>query len=476
MIAFLIKYTIIYGECEKLIQYKNQVLNQMTKLQKVKISPTQTIIAGYLGIIFFGAFLLMLPISSRAGIWTPIEDSLFTATSATCVTGLIMHDTFTYWSIFGQIVILAMIQIGGIGFMTLAISVMTLTKKKIGLKGRYTLQESVNAPQMAGIVKMTRFILLGTAIIETSGAALLALRFCPKVGFFKGIYFAIFHSISAFCNAGFDLMGESGEFSSLTSYSSDIIVNITIMALIVLGGLGFFVWSDLTKNKFKFKKLRLHSKVVITTTGVLILGGFLLIMLFEQNGSAFAGKSQTEIILGSLFQSVTPRTAGFNTLDLTLFSDASIILMIAFMIIGGSPSSTAGGFKTTTLAMLVASVYTEIRRKKSIECFKRRLSDDSLIHIICIVTLYIFLFTFSGMIISKIDMVSMKDALFECASAIGTVGLTLGITTKLSGYSHLILIGLMFFGRVGGLTLLLALRETQSINPSKMPVEKITIG
>ncbi|MEG1551085.1 MAG: potassium transporter TrkG, partial [Oscillospiraceae bacterium] len=209
----------------------------MTKLQKVKISPTQTIIAGYLGIIFFGAFLLMLPISSRAGIWTPIEDSLFTATSATCVTGLIMHDTFTYWSIFGQIVILAMIQIGGIGFMTLAISVMTLTKKKIGLKGRYTLQESVNAPQMAGIVKMTRFILLGTAIIETSGAALLALRFCPKLGFFKGIYFAIFHSISAFCNAGFDLMGESGEFSSLTSYSSDIIVNITIMALIVLGGL-----------------------------------------------------------------------------------------------------------------------------------------------------------------------------------------------------------------------------------------------
>lgn len=448
----------------------------MTKTRKLKITPMQTIISGYIIIILTGALLLMLPVSTRAGIWTSFEDSLFTATSATCVTGLIIHDTFLYWSNFGQIVILTMIQIGGIGFMTLAISAMTFTKKKIGLRNRYTLQESFNAPQMGGIVKMTRFILSGTAMLEISGAILLATRFCPKYGLWKGLYFAVFHSVSAFCNAGFDLMGDSGEFSSLTEYESDPVVNLVIIILIIMGGLGFFVWSDLIKQKLKFRKLRLHSKIVLVTTAVLIISSFLLIMLFDQNGPAFEGKNQTQTVLGSLFQAVTPRTAGLNTLDLNLMSDSSIILMIGLMLIGGSPSSTAGGFKTTTLAVLFASIFSEFKRKKSIEAFKRRLSNDVFVHVICIISLYIFIFSAAAILISKIDSIPMKESLFESASAIGTVGLTLGITPGLSGYSHLILICLMFFGRVGGLTLLLAMRESRSIDPSQMPVEQITIG
>lgn len=448
----------------------------MTKTHKIKITPMQTIISGYIMIIITGALLLMLPISTRDGIWTSFEDALFTATSATCVTGLVIHDTFLYWSNFGQILILAMIQIGGIGFMTLAISAMTLTKKKIGLRNRYTLQESFNAPQMGGIVKMTRFILSGTAIFEISGAVLLAIRFCPVYGFWKGLYFSVFHSVSAFCNAGFDLMGDNGEFSSLTQYESDPIVNLVIIVLVIMGGLGFFVWSDLIKQKLKFRKLRLHSKIVLVTTAVLIVSSFLLIMLFDQNGPAFAGKNQTQTVLGSLFQAVTPRTAGFNTLDLNLLSDSTIILTIALMLVGGSPSSTAGGFKTTTLAVLFASIFSEFKRKRSIEAFKRRLSNDIFVHVICLISLYIFIFFTASILIAKIDCIPMKEALFESASAIGTVGLTLGITPTLSGYSHLILICLMFFGRVGGLTLLLAMRESRSIDPSQMPVEQITIG
>lgn len=448
----------------------------MTKIRKSKITPMKTIIGGYLIIIITGALLLTLPISTRAGVWTSFEDALFTATSATCVTGLIIHDTFLYWSTFGQLVILSMIQIGGIGFMTLAISAMTLTKKKIGLRNRYTLQEAFNAPQMGGIVKMTRFILGGTALIEIIGAILLSLRFCPKYGFLKGIYFGVFHSVSAFCNAGFDLMGEGGEFSSLTHYEEDPVVNIAIMGLIIIGGLGFFVWSDLLKQKFRFKKLRLHSKIVLVTTAVLIVLPFLLIMLFDQNGPAFAGKNQTQTVLGSMFQAVTPRTAGFNTIDLNLLSDSSIILMIGLMIIGGSPSSTAGGFKTTTLAVLFASIFSEFKRKKDIEAFKRRLSNDVLVHVICIISLYIFIFAAASILISAIDDVPMKASMFESASAIGTVGLTLGITPELSEYSHIILNCLMFFGRVGGLTLLLSVRESRSVDLSQMPVEQITIG
>lgn len=446
------------------------------RARKHKLSPVKTIVLGYVIIILTGALLLTLPLSTREGVWTPFGNALFTATSATCVTGLVVYDTYTYWSIFGQIVILLLIQIGGIGFMTLAISALTLTKRKIGLRDRYTLQESVNAPQVGGIVKMTRFILLGTAIFEVTGAVLLAFRFCPEFGFFKGLYFAVFHSVSAFCNAGFDLMGGNGEFSSLTSYEHDPLVNLVIISLIIIGGIGFFVWRDIATNKWHFRRYRLHTKVVCVTTAALLIIPFLLMIIFESHNPKFSEMTTREYTLGMLFQTVSPRTAGFNTVDLTALSDASVLLIIFLMLIGGSPSSTAGGMKTTTLAMMISGVFTAFRQRKTIESFHRRVGDDANVQVISVIAMYILLFFMSGTLICAFDSVTVKEALFETASAIGTVGLTLGITPALSGASKLVLIALMFFGRVGGLTLLLAFRDQQGAVPSKYPVEKITIG
>lgn len=444
-------------------------------VNKLKLTPLRTIILGYFVIICLGAFLLCLPIASRGGQWTNYFDTLFTATSATCVTGLIVFDTYTYWSIFGQIVILIMIQVGGIGFMTLAISAMTLTKRKIGLRSRYTLQESVNAAQVGGIVRMTRFILIGTAFFEISGAVLLSFRFCPQYGFWKGVYFAVFHSVSAFCNAGFDLMGGSDPFSSLTQYASDPLVNVVIVLLIIIGGLGFFVWSDIKTNKFRFRRYKLHTKVVLVTTAALIVLPFLFLLFTERNNPNF-NESPRTYLLSALFQTVTTRTAGFNTADLTTISDAGILCMIFLMLIGGSPSSTAGGLKTTTLAMLIASLVSVLKKRKSITCFQRRINDNALLSIISIVALYVLLFFGCAMLICAFDSLSLKEAMFETASAIGTVGLTLGVTPTLGTASHFILMALMFFGRVGGLTLLLALHDQQSATPSKYPVENITIG
>ncbi len=444
-------------------------------LKKFRLSPLRTIILGYCGIILIGAFLLCLPFASRSGSWTNFFDALFTATSATCVTGLIVFDTYTYWSLFGQIVILLMIQIGGIGFMTLAVSALTLTKHKIGLRSRYTLQESVNALQVGGIVRMTQFILVYAAAFEGIGAVLLSLRFCPQYGILKGIYFGIFHAVSAFCNAGFDLMGSNAAFSSLTGYTSDPLVNFVIMFLIIVGGIGFFVWSDIKTNQFHFQKYRLHTKVVLVTTAALILIPFLFFLLTERNNPNLQG-APLSYILSCLFQTVTTRTAGFNSIDLATLSDATILCMILLMLIGGSPSSTAGGLKTTTFAMLAAGVISVLKRRKSITCFHRRINDEALLQIVSVTALYSLLFFGCGMLICAFDSISLKEALFETASAIGTVGLTLGITPDLSTVSHFILMALMFFGRVGGLTLLLAFHDQQSTTPSKYPVEKITIG
>ncbi len=449
----------------------------MSTTHKHRLSPIQTIVLGYIAIILIGATLLTFPISTREGVWTSFGNALFTATSATCVTGLIVFDTCTYWSVFGQLVILALIQVGGIGFMTLAISALTLTKHKIGLRNRYTMQEAVNASQVGGIVRMTRFILLGTAMFEITGAVLLAIRFIPQFGVLKGIYYGIFHSISAFCNAGFDLMGAtSGPCTSLMGFYTDPLVNFTIMALIVIGGIGFFVWADIKKNKFHVKSYRLHTKVVLFTTFLLIVIPFFSMLLFERKNPSLKDLPPLQYALTILFQTVTPRTAGFNTIDLTLLSDSSIILMVLLMLIGGSPSSTAGGMKTTTFAMLFANMFTIFRQRKHVECCKRRLTDSALIQIISVSSMYLLLFFLSSVLLCMFDPVSMKEAMFETASAIGTVGLSLGITSTLSGASKLVLICLMFFGRVGGLTLLLAFHDHEKITPSKYPVENITIG
>lgn len=441
-----------------------------------KISPTKTILYGFCILIIIGMLLLLLPISTKDGRVTSPVDALFTATSATCVTGLIRYDTYSHWSVFGQLVILALIQIGGIGFMTFAISIISFTKRKIGLEQRFIMQEAVAAPQVGGIVKMTKFILFGTIFVEGTGALLLSLYFCPKFGFGEGLYFSVFHSISAFCNAGFDLMGAVEPSSSLMADGLNWYINFIIMALIIIGGLGFFVWLDILKNRFRFREFKLHTKMVISITIILIIVGMMFLFLLEQNGKIFEGKNIAEQGLISLFQSVAPRTAGFNTVDLSQMREGSQMIIICLMLIGGSPGSTAGGVKTTTLGVLTLSILATWKKKKSIECFKRRIDNDALRTASCVIMMYIILVIVSAITISVIDNIPMQSAMFETASAIGTVGLTLGITAQLSIISEIILVVLMIFGRVGSITILLALSSDHRIAQSQLPLEKVQIG
>lgn len=446
----------------------------MQKRKKSKhyhITSFQIIILGFLSVILIGSLLLMLPIATRSGNGASFSDALFTATSAVCVTGLIIHDTATYWSVFGQSIILLLIQIGGMGIVTIAVSIAAVSGRKIGLMQRSTMQEAIAAPNVGGTVRRTKFILKTAISVELIGAAVLAPVFCRDFGFFKGIWYALFHSISAFCNAGFDLIGAKKPFSSLTSYSVQPVVNITIMALIIIGGIGFLTWEDIKNNKWHFKKYRMQSKVILTVTGALILLPAIYFYFFEFSQMPFAERVWT-----SLFQSVTPRTAGFNTADLTLISEAGQMLMIMLMLTGGSPGSTAGGMKTTTLAVLVSSALSVFRKKEHIHFFKRRIPDNTIRNAATIFLMYVTLFLVGGMMISGIENIPLITALFETASAIGTVGLSLGITPELGIISHMILIFLMFFGRVGGLTLIFAAISEKTSNGSKYPQEKITVG
>lgn len=424
----------------------------MQKRKKSKhyhITSFQIIILGFLSVILIGSLLLMLPIAARSGSATSFSDALFTATSAVCVTGLVIHDTATYWSVFGQGIILLLIQIGGMGIVTIAVSIAAVSGRKIGLMQRSTMQEAIAAPNVGGIVRRTKFILKTAISVELIGAAVLAPVFCRDFGFFKGIWYALFHSISAFCNAGFDLIGAKEPFSSLTSYSVQPVVNITVMALIIIGGIGFLTWEDIKNNKWHFKKYRMQSKVILAVTAALILLPAIYFYFFEFSRLPFPERVWT-----SLFQSVTPRTAGFNTADLTLMSEVGQMLMIMLMLTGGSPGSTAGGMKTTTLAVLVSSALSVFRKKEHTQFFKRRIPDNTIRNAATIFLMYVTLFLVGGMMISGIEEIPLITALFETASAIGTVGLSLGITPALGIASHMILICLMFFGRVGGLTLI----------------------
>ena len=438
--------------------------------------PMRVIFLGFLLIILLGAVLLMLPVSSATGQFTNFLDSFFTSTSATCVTGLVKFDTYSHWSWFGKAVILCLIQIGGLGFMTMAISIIALTKMRIGIATRVVLQNSISAPQVGGIVKLTKRIFLGTAIIESCGAVLLSVYFIPKLGVLKGIVYSIFHSVSAFCNAGFDLMGYREQFASLKYQSGDWYFNIIIMSLIVIGGLGFVVWFALIDTKFKVKKLRLQSKLVLTVSGILIILGAAAIYLFEINGSLYQNMSFSEKMLASLFQSVSARTAGFNSVDLAALTEPSICMMICLMFIGGSTGSTAGGLKTTTFSVLVLSIFSTVRRKKDLEAYGRRLEDGIGRTAACIFTLYIVTVLISAMVVANIENVSILEAMFECVSAIATVGLTLGITTQVGAATEIILIILMMLGRIGSVTVLLALFSDKGKIISKHAQEKIQIG
>lgn len=443
----------------------------MQQIKKKRISSFRIIILGFSAVILLGSLLLMLPFSSQSGQVTPFSDALFTATSAVCVTGLIVHDTATYWSSFGQGVILLLIQIGGMGVITVGASMVLISGKKIGLKQRSTMQESIAAPQVGGIVRMTEFVVKTTLLIELVGAVLLSPVFIKEFGILKGIWYSVFHSVSAFCNAGFDLFGVKEQFSSLTSYSMNPLVNIVIMLLLVTGGIGFLTWDDIKKKKYHLRKYRMQSKVILTVSGILIIVPAILFFLFE-----FGNKPLGERIWVSLFQSVTTRTAGFNTADLTLMSEAGKMMMIILMLIGGSPGSTAGGMKTTTVAVLFSSVLSVFRKEENSHFFARRIPDDTVKNAAAIFLLYIALFLSGGMIISFSENIPLVTALFETGSAIGTVGLTLGITPSLGIASRMILIFLMFMGRVGGLTFVYATVSEKHSGGAKYPQEKITVG
>ena len=438
---------------------------------KIKLSSFQIILLGFATVIFVGAFLLSLPISSKSGEWNSFIDSLFTSTSAVCVTGLVVFDTATHWTFFGQIIILVLIQIGGMGIVTVAISFAILSGKKIGLFSRGTMKEAISAPSVGGIVRLVGFILKGIFIIELIGALIMLPIFCIDYGV-EGVWMAIFHSVSAFCNAGFDIMGtKSGDFSSLTSFSAQPIICITVMLLIVIGGIGFLVWEDICKHKWRLKKYRTQSKVVLLVTGLLIVLPAIYFFFFE-----FYYLPIGERILVSLFQSITPRTAGFNTVNFADISGTGLYLMIILMLIGGSPGSTAGGMKTTTVAVLFSSTISVFRKKDNAELMKRRIDDDTVKNAIAIFLMYVSLFVFSGMLISSIEKLPITLCLFETASAIGTVGLTLGITPSLGATSKIILMILMFFGRVGGLTLIYAALGGNKKQVSKLPIDNVTVG
>ena len=442
-----------------------------------RISPMKLILYGYSLIILVGTILLTLPIAARNGQWTPISDCFFTATSATCVTGLIRYDTYTHWTTFGQLVILSMIQIGGVGFMTVAILIMVATKKKISLSQRALMQNSVSAPQLGGIVRMTKFIALGTAVVELIGAILLSFAFIPKFGIKKGIYFSIFHSISAFCNAGFDLMGgTTGKFSSLTGWADNWYVNLVIILLIYVSGLGFFVWHDLLRNKFRFKKLNLQSKMVLSVTTALLFLGALVIFLIENGQTYFSEMPMNKRILASLFQSMTCRTAGFNTIDFASMTDAGIFVMTCLMMIGGSPGSTAGGMKTTTFWVLCISVFTTFFRKKNVEAFGRRMEENITRTASCIFMIYLVGTCSVAVIISAIEDLPLVTALFESVSAMATVGLTVGVTPSLGMVSKLLLAFLMLCGRVGSVTMLLAFSSEKRVTNSRLPLEQVQVG
>lgn len=442
----------------------------MEKL-KIHLSSSQMIILGFVAVILLGAVLLMLPISSKTGTVTPFLDCLFTSTSAVCVTGLVIYDTAIHWTMFGQIVILVLIQIGGMGVITVAAAITMAAGKKISLMQRSTMQDAISAPQIGGIVRFTGFILKGIVIIELLGAAIMASVFIRDYGFGEGLWMAVFHSISAFCNAGFDIVNDGVLFNSLMGYAVNPIINLAIMLLIIIGGLGFLTWRDIYTNGIHVKRYRMQSKVILTVTAGLILFSTIYFFFFELEHLPFS-----ERFWGALFQAVTPRTAGFNTVDLNAMSESGQMLTSILMIIGGAPGSTAGGMKVTTFAVMI-SIAAAVFQKRQNGCFfGRRIDDDTVKNAATLFLMYISLFLIGGMAISKLESLPIMACLYESASAVGTVGLSLGITPELGTVSKLILIAQMYIGRVGGLTLIFATLPATKNTLSKLPVEKISVG
>lgn len=447
---------------------------KITITKNIKLNPVQILALGFALVIFTGAVLLTLPIASADGTSTNFIDSLFTSTSAVCVTGLVTVDTGTHWNYFGKTVIMFLIEIGGLGFMSFATLFALLLGKKITLKERLVLQEAMNTFNIQGLVKMAKYVLVFTFSVQIIGALLLSTQFIPDYGLGKGIYFSIFHAVSGFCNAGFDLIGN---FSSLTSYAENPVIILTIASLIAIGGLGFSVWLEIY-NYRGLKKLSLHARVAILMTISLIVGGAILMFLFEFNNPgtmknmSFKGK-----ILSSIFASVTPRTAGFNSISTADMSMAGRFLTIILMFIGGSPGSTAGGIKTTTAAILLMTIVSIIKGREDTEISKRKIPKDLVYKAFALSTLALTLVIGVTMILSITEVgASFEYILYEVTSAFGTVGITLGLTTKLSFIGKILIILTMYCGRVGPMTVILALANKKGKSSIKYPEDKILVG
>jgi trk system potassium uptake protein TrkH len=442
--------------------------------KNLKFTPVQILAIGFAGVILAGAILLSLPVSSADGKATPFIDSLFTATSAVCVTGLVVLDTGTHWNYFGKTIIMLLIEIGGLGFMSFATLIALLLGKKITLRERLVMQEAMNSFSLQGLVKMAKYILVFTFSIQFAGALILSTQFIPTYGMAKGFYYGVFHSISAFCNAGFDLIGN---FQSLTPFSENLVIILTIAALIVVGGLGFAVWSEIYSYK-RFKKLSVHTRIVIISTAALIIIGWILMLMFELNNPATLGPMSVKgKLLNSLFASVTPRTAGYNSISTAEMTTAGRFLTIILMFIGGASGSTAGGIKVTTFSIIILTVISIIKGREDTEVFQRRISSDIVRKSFVITTLAVILVILVTMILTITESgASFEYIFYEATSAFGTVGLTLGLTPELSFIGKIVLSFTMYCGRLGPLTLALALASSNNSNTIRYPEDKVLVG
>ena len=444
-------------------------------LGKIRFSLQQIIAFGFALIILTGGLLLTLPAASKTGNTISFLDALFTAASATCVTGLVVKDTFVQFTPFGQAIILALIQVGGLGFISIMIFFLFAAGKKINLKERSLLMEANNTFHIGGAVKYVKRVLIATAFFEFTGALLLSLRFIPRFGILKGAWFSVFHSISAFCNAGFDLMGETVPYISLTEYRGDPLVVLTISLLIVCGGLGFIVWDDLAKHRLRFARYALHTKIVLSVTAILVAAGTGLFLVLE-NQHTLAGLPFGEKLLSALFQSITPRTAGYNTIDQAHLSEGGSLLTLLLMFIGASPGSTGGGIKTSTFTVIILAAIAYARNCHDINIYGRRLEDGIVSRAFSSVAIYLTTLVAGVMVIFLNQNLPFMDVFFEAFSAIGTVGLSTGITRELSSLSRVAIILLMYAGRVGSLTLAFALSVGKHPAAVRNPQEKIAIG
>ena len=436
------------------------------------LNPARIVVISFGIIILTGTLLLMLPWASRDGQSAGLITCLFTATSASCVTGLILVDTWTHWTLFGQVVILAMIQLGGLGFMTVITTVSFALRRRIGLSERLIMVSTLNLNDMDGVVRMVRHTLMGTLVIEGTGALILTLCFLPQFGLAGGLWRGIFHSISAFCNAGFDLLGSNGAFSSLISYNNNPVVLLTILCLIVIGGLGFFVWEDLIRHWREPRRLSLYSKLVLLMTGVLILGGAVFFLGVEwDNPSTLGGMSWWKKALNALFQSVTLRTAGFDSIGQGGLRDSSLAMSCILMLIGGS------GLKTGTVGILLLTMRAGLAGREEVTVRRRTISQRRVMTALTLTLIVVVLFLAIAMTVSVADEVHFLSAAFEAASALATVGVTVGITPTLSPFSHVILIIAMFLGRVGIMSFSVAfLARGRNAAKIRYPMVDIMIG